>query len=109
MGLEKLKKMLVHPAEVEIKNALPYVKSKAGFFVYKDDDVYWNVQILNIPGWVSHITKEIVELNGKKALKVEIEAVSIQWDKYYETDLFLLSQGKTAKVKLSFNTQSKPI
>ncbi len=98
----------VYPREIYFKDILPYVKQQGVFFVRNVGGPYTKVLIGKFPEWVRLVETKPLQSRDKLPMRVQIEAMGIQWGTVYSAQLVVRLDENEARVKVELRTQKKP-
>lgn len=98
----------VYPSTVHIKDALPYIKKKATFFVRNTGGPYSKVLLSKTPEWLKIAQTKPLQASSKLPMQVELEAVGVQWGKVYTTQIAVRLDESEKIVKVELKMQKKP-
>ena len=103
----KLPKPEVHPRTISFDQALAYVPEKGFFFIRNVGGPYKKVSISTPPEWLK-IKKTVPLKDGTRLpMRVDIEAVGIQWEKTYSSEIIVRLDDEESKVKVKLRTRKK--
>jgi hypothetical protein len=98
----------VYPREIYFKDILPYVEQRGVFFVRNVGGPYTKVLIGKLPEWVRVVETKPLQSRDKLPMRVQIEAMGIQWNTVYSAQLVVRLDENEARVKVELRTQNKP-
>lgn len=98
----------VYPKTISLKDALPYVKKQGVFFLRNTGGSYKKVLIGKTPEWVRVVKTTPLQVHSKLPMRVDIEAVVIQWGKVYSTHIAVRLDEIEATVKIELRMSKKP-
>jgi hypothetical protein len=98
----------VYPKVISFNNVLPYVKQKGAFFVRNVGGQYKKVLISQPPEWIMVVKTTPLQDRGKLPMRVEIEAMGVQWGETYSSQIVIRLDESEARVKVKLKTQKKP-
>jgi len=98
----------VYPKTISFKDAPPYVKQKSGFFVRNIGGPYAKVLISETPKWLRVVKTISLQGDNKLPMKVEIEAMGIQWETVYSSEIKVRLDESETRVKVELKTMKKP-
>jgi curved DNA-binding protein CbpA len=98
----------VYPRKIYFKDVLPYAKQQGVFFVRNVGGPYTKVLIGKFPEWVRLVETKPLQSRDKLPMRVQIEAMGIQWGKVYSTQLAVRLDDNEARVEVRLRTQKKP-
>ena len=98
----------VHPRTIQFDRVLPYVPEKGSFWVRNVGGAYRKILISEPPEWLKVVRIVPVQGDTKLPMRVDIEAVGIQWGKVYSSGVTVRLDDKEARVKIKLCMQKKP-
>ena len=98
----------VYPKTISFKDALPYVKQQGVFFLRNTGGPYKKVLIGKTPEWVRVVKAAPLQVRSKLPMRVEIEAVGIQWGRVYSTQIAVRLDETEPAVKIELHVSKKP-
>ena len=98
----------VYPKSISFKDILPYIKQQGVFFLRNTGGPYTNVLIGKTPEWVRILKTVPLQSSSKLPMRVEIEAVGIQWGKVYSTPIVVRLDDVESIVKVELHMCKKP-
>jgi len=104
----KKPKIEVYPKVINLENSLPYVKRTASFFIRNVGGPYKKILIGQTPEWVKIINTKNLFDGNKLPLRIQLEAVGIQWNKEYSTEIRIRLDASETLVKIRLRTEKKP-
>lgn len=97
----------VHPKTVTLHGALAYVPQKGSFFVRNAGGSYEKLLLSTPPSWLKIVKVVPLQGDAKLPMQVVIEAVGIQWNKVYSSEIIVRLDDKEARVKIKLCMQRK--
>lgn len=101
-------KVEVYPKVINFKSVLPYVKQKDVFFVRNVGGSFKKVMISKTPEWLRVVETKSLQRNKKLPMQVQIEAIGIQWNTTYSSQILVRLDGSEAKVTVRLRVRGKP-
>lgn len=98
----------VYPKTISFKDALPYVKQQGVFFLRNTGGPYKKVLIGKTPEWMRVVKTAPLQVHSKLPMRVEIEAVGIQWGRVYSTQITVRLDEIELAVKVELHVSKKP-
>lgn len=107
-GLGKKPKPEVYPRTIHFDKILPYVKQQASFFIRNVGGPYTKVLISEPPEWIRVVKTKSLQNYAKLPMRVDIEAMAIDWGKIYSSQIVVRLDEGEARVKVELRTKKKP-
>ena len=98
----------VHPAVIQFNDASPYVPQKGSFFVRNIGGPFNRVLISTTPEWMKVVRTVPMQAGSKLPMKVDIQAVGIQWGKVYSSEVIVKLDDKKTRVRVKLHTRKSP-
>lgn len=97
-----------HPRTISFNRALAYVPEKGSFFVRNVGGPYKKVLTSAPAEWLKIVKTVPLQDGMRLPMRVDIEAVGIQWGKTYSSEIIVRLDDEESKVKVKLRTQKKP-
>ena len=105
--LGKPPKPQVHPKTVELGCESPYVPAKGSFYIRNVGGDFEKIFISEPPEWLKIVRIVSLQDGSKLPMRVDIEAVGIQWGKVYSSDIIVRLDDRKTKVKVELRVKKK--